>query len=176
MRQFIAVIIIAIFAALCIVIALTVRSIFVFSEDLGNGCPSEPNTSGYSRSIIYDRTIRIEGSPEFIGRTVTALNRIRNTIWYRYAKALHRIVGRSDNAPQEAIAWLSRETVTAYVLPEIARETCAYFASVIIHEGSHALGQMEHGAYTNQAAALRDIGESSMAYRVEMQVEQFRNQ
>lgn len=55
-----------------------------------NPCPQERNIGRYGPAARYDG-ILITGSPEFVSRTVTALNRLRGTKSYRFARELRHI-------------------------------------------------------------------------------------
>jgi hypothetical protein len=140
----------------------------IAGEAVGRGCPVERDLGAYGSAAIYDHTIRIEGSPEFVGRTMNALDRLYGTSGYRYAKALRRIVERHDG-PRNANAWIHRGGTVANVSAKAARRSCTAYASTIAHEGAHALGHGEYGAYKVKAQVLQEFGESWAAFSANSQ-------
>lgn len=124
-----------------------------------NPCPPERNLGQYGESARYDG-ILIEGSPEFVSRVVTALNRLYDTPSYRYAKAL-RIIEERD-LPRRIWAQVSGRH--AMVSPRAAARSCTLLASTIAHEGAHVIHGSGHGpVYAAQAQALEEMGEPHAA-------------
>jgi hypothetical protein len=128
------------------------------------GCAASP--ARYNSGAVYDRTIKISGSPQFVTAIVTSLTMLPES-GYRYAKQLRGIVERR-RGPGRALAWIYPGSGIAYVTTAASQLSCAHLASVLAHEGSHEAGHGEPGAYAIQAEVLREMGERwlSVGYRV----------
>lgn len=125
-----------------------------------NPCPAEDHPGQYGNLARYDGTIMISGSPEFVSRTVTALNRLYDTPSYRFAKALKRIEERQLSG--RVLAQVSHGY--AEVAPKTARMSCTIYAGIIVHEGAHVIYGSGHGpVYAAQARALEEMGETKAA-------------
>lgn len=120
-----------------------------------NPCPAEANLGRYGSAARYDG-ILITGSPEFVGRTITALRRLDGLKSYRYALTLKTITeARLDRRTLAQVTGRHAE-----VAPRTARMSCTIYASVIVHEGAHVIHGTGHGpVYTAQARALEEMGE-----------------
>lgn len=120
-----------------------------------NPCPSERNIGRYGPAARYDG-ILITGSPEFVGRTVTALRRLDGLKSYRYALALRTITeARLDSRTLAQVTGRHAE-----VDPRTARMSCTLYAGIIVHEGAHVIHGAGHGpVYAAQAMALDEMGE-----------------
>lgn len=127
-----------------------------------NPCPPETNLGQYGPAARYDG-ILIQGSPEFVSRTVTALRRLDGTESYRYALALKSITEREINP--RALAQVAM--AHAEVAPKTSRMSCTLYAGVIAHEGAHVIHGRGHGpVYAAEAKALREMGEPYAAEAV----------
>lgn len=127
-------------------------------------CPADPHSGNYGPSVIYDDTIRIIGSQQFISRVVVALHRLHETPSYRYAKAL-RIIEEAA-LPRDRWAQVSgRHTL---ISPHASTRSCTFLAGTIVHEGAHVIHGSGHGpVYAAQAQALREMGEPRAAAEAE---------
>lgn len=120
-----------------------------------NPCPPDANPARYGPAARYDG-ILITGSPEFVGRTVAALNRLYRTPSYRFAKQLRQIDERE--LPRRVLAQVTRRY--AEVAPHTARMSCTVYGGIIVHEGAHVVFGPGHGpVYAAQARALEEMGE-----------------
>jgi hypothetical protein len=120
-----------------------------------NPCPQERNIGQYGPAARYDG-ILITGSPEFVSRTITALNRLRGTKSYHFARWLRHIDER-ELSPN-VLAQVSRRY--AEVAPRTARLSCTIYAGIIVHEGAHVVYGSGHGpVYAAQSRALQEMGE-----------------
>lgn len=120
-----------------------------------NPCQPERNIGRYGPAARYDG-ILITGSPEFVGRTVTALRRLDGLKSYRYALALRTITeARLDSRTLAQVTGRHAE-----VDPRTARMSCTLYAGIIVHEGAHVIHGAGHGpVYAAQAMALDEMGE-----------------
>lgn len=128
-----------------------------------NPCPPDDNPGRYGDAARYDG-ILITGSPEFVGRVVTALNRLYHTSGYRYARELRHIEER-ELQPGRWAQVSGRHTL---VTPRAARRSCTFLAGTIAHEGAHVVYGSDHApVYAVQARALREMGEPRAAIETE---------
>lgn len=128
-----------------------------------NPCPADANPGRYGDAARYDG-ILITGSPEFVGRVVTALNRLYETPSYRFARELRHIEER-ELRPGRWAEVSGRHTL---VTPKAARRSCTFLAGTIAHEGAHVVYGSDHGpVYAAQARALREMGELRAAVETE---------
>lgn len=129
-----------------------------------NPCPPESNLGRYGDSARYDGSILITGSPEFVGRVVTALNRLYDTNSYRYAKALRHIEERNLRPGR----WAQVSGRHTLITPRASTRSCTFLAGTIVHEGAHVIHGSGHGpVYAAQAQALREMGEPRAAAEAE---------
>lgn len=129
-----------------------------------NPCPPDRNLGQYGSSARYDG-ILIEGSPEFVSRTITALERLYPTDSYKYAKQLRLI---EEARLHRRYAQVSGRH--AKIDTNAAKRSCTLLASTIVHEGAHVVYGSGHGpVYAAQARALEEMGEPHAA-RASMQM------
>ncbi len=100
--------------------------------------------------------IRIEGSPDFITRTVSAINRARDIPSFRYIENIRSITER-DLPGRYAQIHLHNQA--AEVNPTAVQRGCVFLAGVLVHEGAHVTYGANHfPVYAAQAQAYREMG------------------
>lgn len=126
-----------------------------------NPCPASWEKD-YGANASFDG-IHISGSPRFVSRTIVALQILWGKPSYRYAQNL-RLIRESSRPPSfRALAWYNWRGVME-ALPKTAELGCAIYASIIVHEGAHAVYGAGHGpVYAAESQALRELNEPAAA-------------
>jgi hypothetical protein len=127
---------------------------------IGDSVPSEcegDNAPGWPHGRVARLGgIRIEGSPEFITRIVSAINRARDIPSYRYIQNIRSITERDIPG---RYAQIHLHNQAAEVNPTAVQRGCVFLAGVLVHEGAHVTYGANHfPVYAAQAQAYREMG------------------
>jgi hypothetical protein len=130
-----------------------------------NPCPADPNPGRYGSSVVLDG-VYISGSPEFVGLTVQAIQRVWHTPSYRYIKRISSIEERDLPGRWAEISLADRRAKAGMAS---ASRGCTAHGATLVHEGAHVVyGPAHKEVYAAHAQALREMGEPIAAMEADI--------